>query len=210
MRTPVAEARAIAEAAVKWPEEGGPEAWRDVVASMERMENVVQSMLQLARVERERPAGAAECFPLQPLVGELWVDHRATAAARGITLRLESTADAVLEGDRAWWGHLLGNLLGNAAEYTDEGGCVTVSAGTGATVVSVRNPASGLDEAQVGRLFDRFWRADEARGESAHCGLGLSLARACAEAMGFRLEAALLPDRLLEMRIVRTGGGTAS
>lgn len=205
MRTPVAEAKAIAEGAVKWPEDGGPEAWRDVVASMERMENVVHSMLQLARIERERPEGNAGSFPLRPLIDELWADHRATAAARGVTLRVESTADLVLDGDRSWWGHLLGNLLGNAAEYADQGGCVTFSAGDGSTVLAVRNPAAGLDAGQVERLFDRFWRADGARGESSHCGLGLSLARACAEAMGYRLEAGLLPGPVLEIRVVRPG-----
>lgn len=203
MRTPVAEARAIAEGAVKWPEEGGSDAWRDVVASMERMENVVHSMLQLARIERERPGDAAGSFPLAPLVGELWADHRARADARRVTLRMESTGDIVLKGDRAWWAHLLGNLLGNAAEYADEGGSVEVSGGDGRTVLAVRNPASDLDPATVDKLFDRFWRADEARGESAHCGLGLSLARACAEAMGYRLEASLEPDRQLEIRVVR-------
>lgn len=202
MRTPVAETKAIAEGAVKWPEDGGPEAWRDVVASMERMENVVHSMLQLARIERERPEGATASFPLKPLVGELWADHERVATERGVTLELTTTSDAVLEGDRAWWGHLLGNLLGNAAEYADEGGRVRVSAG-GGVVVAVANPASALDQAQVAKLFDRFWRADEARGESVHCGLGLSLARACAEAMGYRLEASLKPEKMLEIRVIR-------
>jgi signal transduction histidine kinase len=205
IRTPLAETKAIAEGAVKWPEDGGPDAWRDVVASMERMENVVHSMLQLARIERERPAGNPGCFPLLPLIEELWADHRPKADARGVTLACESIADLVIDGDRSLWGHLLGNLLGNAAEYADEGACVTLSAGDGSMVLAVRNPATGLDQGQVGRLFDRFWRADEARGESSHCGLGLSLARACAEAMGYHLEAGLLPGPVLEIRVVRSG-----
>ncbi|MCH7227659.1 histidine kinase dimerization/phospho-acceptor domain-containing protein [Haloferula sp. A504] len=203
MRTPLAETKTIAETALKWPEEGGPEAWGEVVASSERMERVVHAMLQLARIERERPDGEAGSFPLRPLVDELWSDHAATAAARRVTFECQITKDAVLQGDRSWWSHLLGNLLGNAAEYADEGGCVTVSAGGGETLVAVRNPASDLDEVQVGKLFDRFWRADGARGESDHCGLGLSLARACAEAMGCRLEAELIGDAELEIRVVR-------
>jgi signal transduction histidine kinase len=201
MRTPLAEAKTIAETAMTWPAEGGPEAWREVVASVERMESVVQSMLQLARLESETPRTADEPFPLAPLVAELWLDHAAPAEARGIHLRSEIRQDAKVIGDRSWWGHLLGNLLGNSAEYADEGSVVVVSLIDGG--VSIKNRASGLVAEDVDRLFDRFWRADKARGESGHCGLGLSLASACADALGLRIEASLGGDHVLEMRVVR-------
>jgi signal transduction histidine kinase len=201
MRTPLAEAKAIAETAITWPAEGGPEAWREVVASVERMESVVHSMLQLARLESETPGTADEPFPLAPLVAELWLDHAAPAEARGIHLRSEIAQDAEVSGDRSWWGHLLGNLLGNAAEYADEGSEVVVSLIDGG--VSIKNRASGLVAEDVERLFERFWRADQARGESRHCGLGLSLASACADALGLRIEASLGGDHYLEMRVVR-------
>ncbi len=204
MRTPLAEAKAIAESAVRWPEEGGMAAWRDMVASVERMEAVVQSMLQLARLERESPGGGGEAFPLAALVDELWSPHAAVARARGVTLRSRVADDSLVAGDRAWWGHLLGNLLGNAAEYADAGSEVVVSTrvdGERPTVI-VANRAGGLRAEEVGQMFDRFWRADEARGEGTHCGLGLSLASACAEALGLRLEAELGEDHLLEMRVV--------
>ncbi|GAA5481160.1 ATP-binding protein [Haloferula sargassicola] len=196
MRTPVAELRTIAESAVKWPDEGGPAAWRDVVASVKRMESVVQAMLQLARVERE--AAAAETLGLRDLIEALWADHRALAESRGVTLRLEFPTGFELTGDRGMWSHLLGNLLGNAAEYADAPGEVVVVADSSRVIVS--NPARKLKPEEVERLFDRFWRGDEARGESVHCGLGLSLARACAEGMGLRLVARLRDDGWLEMR----------
>lgn len=203
MRTPLAEAKTIAETAVKWPEDGGPEAWQDVVASVERMEAVVQSMLQLARLESEAPRAVDEPFPLAPLVDELWADRVAVAESRGVRLRSELDDEATVRGDRAWWNHLLGNLLGNAAEYADEGSEVVVSMASDDSAVVIRNRASGLGPGDVEHLFERFWRADEARGESAHCGLGLSLATACADALGLRLEATLGDDRILEMRVLK-------
>ena len=204
MRTPLAEAKAIAEAAVKWPDEGGPAAWQDVVASVERMEAVVQAMLQLARLESETPNAADEPFLLGPLVAEQWADHSAEAEARGVCLRSEIGEDVAVRGDRAWWGHLLGNLLENAAEYADADSEVIVSMqshGDG-KAVCIANRASRLTAGDVNHLFDRFWRADEARGESAHCGLGLSLAKACADALGLRLEASLDESHVLEMRVI--------
>lgn len=204
IRTPLAEAKAIAETAVNWPDEGGTAAWRDVVASAERMEAVVHAMMQLARIESEPPATANEAFPLAPLVDELWADHAAMAETRRVRLRSELGGDAVARGDRAWWGILLGNLLGNAAEYADPDSEVVVSLRHDDTrrVLTIANRASGLETADVGHLFERFWRADGARAESTHCGLGLSLAMACAEALGQRLEASLEEDHRLEMRVV--------
>jgi signal transduction histidine kinase len=203
MRTPIAEAKMIAETAVKWPDEGGPDAWKDVVASVERMESVVQSMLQLARIERESPQNTGTVFPLRLLIEERWSDHAKLAASRGVSLQIDTSMERTLEGDRAWWGHLLGNLLGNAAEYADEGSEVVVAEGDDKTIVSVRNRASGLDENAVTHLFERFWRADQVRGESEHSGLGLALAQACAEAMGLRIEPIIRPDSILEMRVLR-------
>ncbi|MDF1713105.1 MAG: ATP-binding protein [Akkermansiaceae bacterium] len=202
MRTPIAEAKTIAESALKWPDDTGPEGWQDILASVERMEGVVQSMLQLARLEREAPDEDSGSFALAALVDELWADHSAAADARGVSLRTELSRDALATGDRAWWSHLLGNLLGNAAEYADAGSEIIISSQSDGAV-TISNRASGLRADEVDHLFDRFWRADKARGESAHSGLGLSLAKACAEALGLRLQATLGDDQILTLEAVQ-------
>lgn len=200
MRTPIAEAKTIAESALKWPGDVEPKVWHDVLASVERMEGVVQSMLQLARLEREAPDENSVPSLLAPLVDELWSDHAAVAEARRVTLRSEVSNDTTINGDRAWWSHLVGNLLGNAAEYADAGSEIIVSSqNTGELTIS--NRASGLQQDDVHHMFDRFWRADEARGESVHCGLGLSLAKACADALGLRLQATLDDNQLLTLHV---------
>lgn len=200
MRTPIAEARMVAESAIKWPEEGGPEAWEAVSASIARMEGVVQAMLQLARLEQRPPGNDAGEFPLRPLIAEVWQDHAELAAQRKVQLRLEIPDGGNVSGDRALWSHLLANLLGNAVEYADAGSEVRVS--LNAAIVTVANQASGLTVEDVDHFFERFWRADHARSGDLHCGLGLSLARACAETMGHTLKATY--DKALarlEMRI---------
>lgn len=216
MRTPVAELRVLAESALKWPAEGGGEAWAEVRGAVERMETVVQAMLQLARLEQATPGEAGEPIALRALVEELWAPHAARAGHRGLTLRLDVDPAATATGDRALCGHLLNNLLENAARHADAGSEVRVTCAPPATgsagVVCVANAASALDPGDLGRLFDRFWRGDAARSDAGHCGLGLALARACAEAMGWRLEARLHAapggPRQLEMRI-ETGPAAA-
>lgn len=206
MRTPIAEARMVAESALKWPEEGGPEAWETVSASIARMEGVVQAMLQLARLEQQTPDDDGGEFPLRLLIEEVWQDQAELARERQLQLHLDLSENEMLSGDRALWSHLLANLLGNAAEYAESGSEVMVSldgtANQESPVVIVANQASGITREDVDHFFDRFWRADHSRSGDRHCGLGLSLARACAEAMGQTLEAAY-DEALarLEMRI---------
>lgn len=206
MRTPVTELRLLAESAVKWPDEGGREAWDAVLGSVDRMELVVQAMLQLAGLEQGVQNLPRESLALRPLVEEVWATHETRAIAHRLTLRLNIKPDATVLGDPALWHHLLGNLLGNATDYADEGSEVVVSTEPGTTekglVVCVANAAARLEAEDVDHLFDRFWRGDTARSGSSHCGLGLPLARACGEAMGWRVQASFRPDDgWLEIRL---------
>ncbi len=84
----------------------------------------------------------------------------------------------VRELDRAALSRILGNLLTNALKYS--GGDLEVVLTADGTV-TLSNAAPGLDEVQVGRLFDRFYTVASGR-EST--GLGLSIARALTERMG--------------------------
>ena len=88
----------------------------------------------------------------------------------------------VRELDRAALSRVLGNLLGNALKSS--GGDLDVALEP-AGAITLSNAAPGLDEVQVGRLFDRFYTVETGRGST---GLGLSIARALAERMGARYE----------------------
>ena len=74
--------------------------------------------------------------------------------------------------------------------------------GSGPPTLTLENPAPGLAPADLPRIFDRFWRADPARSDKRHSGLGLSLARALAKAMELDLSPALGPGGRFRMTIV--------
>jgi len=65
----------------------------------------------------------------------------------------------------------------------------------------VANQAEGLEPADVSKLFDRFWRKEEARSGGRHFGLGLPLARMFAKAMGWTLTAVLDEQQQLEFML---------
>lgn len=104
----------------------------------------------------------------------------------------------VVTGDRDRLKQVLLNLVENAARHTEAGGSIVVSAaeetgtgdGGGAAVrISVADDGTGLVAADVERIFDRFFRADQARVRAGGAGLGLSIVRAIAEAHGGHVEA---------------------
>ena len=96
----------------------------------------------------------------------------------------------VRELDRAALSRVLGNLLNNALKYSG-GDLSVVLEPTG--VITLSNAAPGLDEVQVGRLFDRFYTVESARHST---GLGLSIAGALTERMGGTIAARYEDGRL--------------
>jgi len=103
----------------------------------------------------------------------------------------------VLESDRAHLRLVLQNILGNAVTYADEGGRIRVesAAHNGTTELAVTNTGSRLDSRDAARVFDRFWRGDDARvATGQHCGLGLSLCKTFVELLGGSIRAALPGD----------------
>ncbi|MBT2438816.1 HAMP domain-containing protein [Streptomyces sp. ISL-36] len=106
--------------------------------------------------------------------------HSALASAAGVRLDTVATGPVPLHGDPGRLRQALSNLVGNAVRHTAPGGSVRLElAERDETVrITVRDTGSGIAAADLPHLFDRFWRADAARGRATGgSGLGLSIAR---------------------------------
>ena len=82
------------------------------------------------------------------------------------------------------------NLLTNAARHTPDGSAIAIDAVAidGVVRVQVHNTGSTLDEVEIARLFDRFYRADPARSRATGgSGLGLTIVKQLVEAQGGRV-----------------------
>ncbi|HEV7215937.1 MAG TPA: ATP-binding protein [Chloroflexota bacterium] len=100
-------------------------------------------------------------------------------ARTSLPVWISGNADALLT--------ILGNLLSNAIRYTPNGGCVTIRSGLhdGQGCVSVTDSGIGMTEAVQARIFEKFYRAPEARHvEAGGLGLGLTLAHELVVAHG--------------------------
>lgn len=120
---------------------------------------------------------------------------------RGIEPELELPEGPVLcLMDEAAASRVIGNLLSNAVRYS--GGDLKVRL-TEDAVLTFENSAPGLDEVSLGKLFDRFYTVEAARGTT---GLGLAIARTLMEQMRGSISASLGDGRLrLELRFVSVG-----
>jgi signal transduction histidine kinase len=110
-----------------------------------------------------------------------------------ITVALASDLPPVL-ADPQRLQQVIDNLLGNAVQYTPGGGRIAVEAREKADGVhlTLRNPAPDLSQADVASLFDRFWRAEDARGRaSGGSGLGLAIAQELLRIQRGRISASL-------------------
>jgi signal transduction histidine kinase len=100
---------------------------------------------------------------------------------------LDSIEEVVVSGADSDLGLMVHNLLDNAVRYTPAGGQVrvSVSAKEGHAVVRVDDTGIGIPSRDLDRVFERFYRVDEARArETGGTGLGLSIVRHVAETHG--------------------------
>jgi signal transduction histidine kinase len=119
---------------------------------------------------------------------------RTLALAKKITLNIEEATESPIHADESLLRRMILNLLDNAIKYTPEGGRVTVSCRREGKdyALSITDTGGGIPAELQPRIFERFFRADEARSRGENdgggAGLGLSISRWIAEAHHGRLE----------------------
>jgi len=157
--------------------------------SAEVMERLIQDLLEVRRMEGGHLELDAHPRPIGPLVEEAL--EMLTPLARVKNIRVVNgipTAglpEVWVDGDRIQ--QVLSNLVGNAVKHTPENGEVhlTCEALSGELLVQVRDTGAGIPREDLGKVFDRFWRAGNRRGRGI--GLGLAIARGIVRSHGGRI-----------------------
>jgi len=207
LRTPLAELRAVAEVALKWPEDSssGVEAIEEVRAIGLQMESVVVNLLALARCEeRQSPIQPPQvsAVPLRELVESSWNALSSKAGEKGMELRLDVPEGLIVLTDRDKLALILSNLFSNAVAHGSAGCAVVCSAAVAGREFALRvsNSTDALTQDDMPRIFDRFWRKDPSRSGGQHTGLGLALVAALCDLLGLR-KTARLDGNLFEITL---------
>jgi two-component system heavy metal sensor histidine kinase CusS len=180
LRTPLAGIRSTLEVTLlrqrDWP--ACQESMTDCLDITQKMQGLVDKLLDLARLDDNQITLAEETFSIAQLVENCWKPFAGTAQARSIAFENRVSKELFCRTDRQYLAIALTNLLENCAEYTDTGGRIWIESGASEQPVTLifANTGCNLSPEQAGKVFDRFWRADMSRSDTGvHCGLGLAL-----------------------------------
>jgi heavy metal sensor kinase len=197
LRTPVAILRGEAEVALSQQARSAEE-YRESLGVLhheaERLTHIVEDLFTLTRADAGQYPFQPRDFYLDELVAECGHSARTLALAKKISLNFEETSESPIRADESLLRRMILNLLDNAIKYTPEGGRVTVTCRRAADqyVLSITDTGGGIPEELQPRIFERFFRADNARSRAENdgggAGLGLSISRWIAEAHHGRLE----------------------
>ena len=169
---------------------------QDILAQLDELTTLVSDVVELAR--GDEPEAAREDIQLADLVAGAVTRTEPHARAAGVELEL-ALAPSWVRGQPARLQRAVANLLDNAVTWSPPGAVVSVRSARGQ--VAVRDQGPGISEADLPRIFDRFYRAPAARGLPGS-GLGLAIVREVVEAEGGTVSAANHPDGGAILRIV--------
>ncbi|MGD0885137.1 MAG: ATP-binding protein [Thermodesulfovibrionales bacterium] len=188
LRSPITRIRGIAEVTLttgtSLSEYEGMAA--STIEECDRLLDMINTMLLISKTESGVDKLSHEEVDVGELVRNACELFTPTAEDKRVSLSCHAPGTSIVSGDVRMLQRMLSNILDNAVKYTLPEGKVEVSVSENEkqnTVVSVQDTGVGISEADLPRIFQRFYRCDQSRSE-AGTGLGLSLARAVARAHG--------------------------
>jgi two-component system sensor histidine kinase BaeS len=198
LRTPVASIEATVEAVADGILPAAEPTWATLTDQTHRLGRLVADIAAVSHAEERSLHLDPHPQPLADLAAEAAAAIQARYRAKGVYLRLDCAPDTpAVAADAHRLGEALANLLDNALRHTPPGGTVTVTTGPGSqsgrpvAQLTVADTGDGFDPQTVGRLFERFYRADAARvRDGAGSGIGLTITKAIVTAHHGTLHAA--------------------
>ena len=183
----IAYAETLRHGAMKDPEHGVRFVKR-IEEQASRLAELIQDMLQLARIEASQVPYEISMIEIGQVVETCFAANESAAEQKSISLvSQEELRHACIPADEEALRQILDNLVTNAIKYTPEGGRVEVDwrIEDAELVIQVRDNGIGIPEKHHSRIFERFYRVDKARSrELGGTGLGLAIVKHLAQMLG--------------------------
>lgn len=200
LRTPLTALRTVGEVALRAPD--GTPHLREAIGSMleeaERLRDLTDSLLTLARMESSLAPVACEPVPLCDVTADVKASLDVLGAEKRQTIELASDGSPAVPADRSLLRHALLNVVHNAIRYspTDTKIVIRVSTTSQEAVIAVEDRGPGIAPEHQAKIFDRFFRVDPSRARvDGGYGLGLAIARHAMERQGGRIEVQSAPGQ---------------
>ena len=154
---------------------------------IERLTRITESLLVISKLEAGNTAAEFQTVDVAELVRATVPQMQLLAQDKNIELTLSTPERLLLRGDEMRLKQVVVNLLDNAIKYTPLGGKIgiLVEQVNGHVVIEVKDNGAGISSAALSHIFERFYRADEARTrKNGGTGLGLSIVKSICHAHG--------------------------
>lgn len=160
-----------------------------ILTMSHQMRGLVEGLLELTRADNGQIQKAFTQLDYSQLISDALLPFEAVMYEKGLLLQSNITPSIRMKGNGQYLTQLLDVLLDNACKYSAPG-IVDVRLtrqGRGQCLLTVANPGEPIPEAELEKIFHRFYRADQARQRTGSFGLGLSIADSVAREHGGRI-----------------------
>ncbi|MEV6366677.1 two-component sensor histidine kinase [Micromonospora sp. WP24] len=204
LKTPIGALQLLAEALLDATEPAtdvAPDLSEDLVAARRfaeriqhestRLGRLVQELLELTRLQGAEPQPAPEPVSVDWVIAEVADRTRTTASAREIEVLADGERGLTVYGSDSQLATAVANLVENAINYSADGTKVRIETRRGEehVEIAVTDQGIGIAPTDVDRIFERFYRADQARSRSTGgTGLGLAIVKHIASNHGGRVD----------------------
>lgn len=195
LRTPLASIRSVGEVGLQ--QDHTADGYRDIIGSMleevAKLTHMIETLLTMSRADAGQIVLQKNRFSLMTLLYEFTGLVEVLAEEKNQVISLKGDHSISVFADRTFLGHAVVNLLDNAVKYGPERSEIRVklekvlsnSSGESVAELTIENEGPAIPEEFRERVFDRFFRIDEARSrDDGGAGLGLSIAKWAVDAHG--------------------------
>lgn len=159
---------------------------KNIRSQIFRLKDLTQDLLTLAKMEESSDTKIKERFSLTELVEDNLNQFEESISAKGIHFYKSIQSDLHIDSNKEQVQRLVSILMDNATKYVSENGIIEVYLSQINKQINfvVSNTADNLEKLELDKMFDRFYRADDARGQkSGGYGIGLSAAKAIVQSL---------------------------
>jgi signal transduction histidine kinase len=189
LRTPLARLLALLEQA-GLPGEDVDALVEQARGEIDQIRELIDEVLFLAELESGTRVVSLGAEPVLPVLEEVVAELEESAARAGVALHVDGDPEARAEVRPRMLRVVARNLAENAVRYAGPGANATLATwrDDGQTILSARDDGVGVEESDLARLFERFYRADRSRA-SRGTGLGLAIVKHVVASAGGTVEA---------------------
>lgn len=171
---------------------------------VKRLNELMQNLLTLSKMDEPNIKLSKEEFSLSKIIHENILNFSEIIESKKIKTDINVDGNININANKDSVMNLISILFDNAVKYTDENGQLSVylSNDNRSTVFKIKNSFREKPSDEPERLFERFYRGDEARTQtSGGCGIGLSAARAITEANNATIKAEYINENTIQFTV---------